>query len=113
MVIADFFSSTNMAYFRQLRAQVQDLDIALLVVCAGFKRADWFKNVPTEGLQRMLDLNVYHYCGMLKTFLPGLVARDGRQAVVIVSSMQERVVVPVNIIYGATKAFTGYLGYAL
>ena len=92
---------------------MSDIDIAIIVVCAGFKRADWFKQITGADLQRMLDLNVYHYFAMLKTFFPILSSREHKSALVIVSSMNDRIVVPVNITYGATKVFSSYLGYAL
>ena len=75
IIVADFFANTSMTYFHSIRQQVADLDIGLLIVCAGFKRADWFYKVPTESLQRMLDLNVYHFFAMLKVFLPDLAKR--------------------------------------
>jgi len=66
-----------------------------------------------ECLQRMLDVNVYHFTVMLKTFLPNLLARKHRTGVIIVSSMNDRIVVPVNITYGAAKVASSYLGCAL
>jgi short-subunit dehydrogenase len=64
-----------MDFFNKIKEKVSDIDIAIVVVCAGFKRADWFKNVSSEDLLRMLDLNVYHYFAMMKTFLPRLESR--------------------------------------
>jgi 17beta-estradiol 17-dehydrogenase / very-long-chain 3-oxoacyl-CoA reductase len=112
IIEADFFGNTQMAFFRNLKAQTADLDIGLLVVCAGFKRADWFERIPSESLQRMLDLNVYHFIATLKHFLPALLKRP-KSGVIIVSSMNDRLVVPVNTTYGATKVTSSYLGFAL
>jgi short-subunit dehydrogenase len=50
IVQADFFANTSIDYFKRIRKQVEDLDIGIVVVCAGFKRADWFLKIPVESL---------------------------------------------------------------
>jgi short-subunit dehydrogenase len=93
-------------------AQLEDLEIGLLVNNAGVGYAGAFLKQESERLTRMIQLNCVAPVALTHRLLPKLVDRD-RSAVIIVGSLAGRQPVPFMSVYSATKGFDLLVGEGL
>jgi short-subunit dehydrogenase len=93
-------------------AAVADLEIAVLVNNAGHGYAGRFDAQDTERLRSMIQLNCVSPVVLTSRILPAMHER-GRGAMIIVGSVAGRQPVPLNGVYGATKAFDLFFGESL
>ena len=66
-------SALHPAFFQDLRKQVNDLDISIVIACAGCFSMGRFEKTPGKYLEAMLDVNIYHNIMMSKVFMPMLI----------------------------------------
>ncbi len=97
---------------QRLAEEAPDRAIELLVNNAGFGTAGDFVELPVDGEQREIDLNITAVVRLTRAVLPGMVAR-GRGAVMNVSSMATYQPTPRMATYGGTKAFVTLFSEAL
>lgn len=89
-----------------------DLDIGLLVACAGFGTSGPFINANLEQELNMLDLNCRAVLAMSHHFGQRF-ARRGRGGIILMSSLLAFQGVPLSANYAATKAYIQSLAEAL
>ena len=65
-----------MDYYENIKKELIELDIGLLIVNAGIYRPGDFTQINTDVQESMLDANVYHVAAFVKKFLPGLIGRS-------------------------------------
>jgi short-subunit dehydrogenase len=99
---------------RQLAAALkkQDIEVDVLVNCAGVLEHGRFVEIPIRTQQGMIDLNVSGLTNMLGHFLQPMVAR-GKGRVLNVASIAAFQPVPSLATYAATKAYVLSLSESL
>lgn len=90
----------------------QGLDVEVLVNNAGVTQLGAFADMPTDALERLVDLNTRSLMTMTRTFLPSMRAR-GRGRILNVASITAFQPVPALAAYAASKAFVLSLSEAL
>ncbi|MCC6848580.1 MAG: SDR family NAD(P)-dependent oxidoreductase [Deltaproteobacteria bacterium] len=95
-----------------VRAATADLEIGLLVYNAAIGTVSPFLEVPTAGMQAMLDVNCRGPLLLAHALLPAMVARR-RGGIVLMSSMAADFGSAQLAVYAATKAFDLVLAEAL
>jgi short-subunit dehydrogenase len=96
----------------RLAANVDDLEIALLVNNAGFGYQGRFDRLDTERMRDMVQVNCTAPVVLTSRLLPPMLER-GRGAVIFTGSVAGRQALPLHGVYSATKAFDLLLGEAL
>lgn len=107
---ADLTDATEVA--RVEEAVRADPRLDLVVNNAGFGTAGRFAELPVDGEEREIRLNVVALTRLTRAALPGMLER-GRGAIVNVSSMAGFQPAPYNATYGATKAYVNSFSEAL
>lgn len=110
-------SALHPSFFHDLRKQVNDLDISIVIACAGCFSMGRFEKTPGKYLEAMLDVNIYHNIMMSKVFMPMLIEQRSSKgfssAFVSFSSISANHEMPFfGTTYMCTKAVTDYLGQA-
>ncbi len=95
-----------------LLAQIDDLEIAMLVNNAGFGYSGRFDLQDRERLQRMVQLNCAAPVALTAELLPRMRER-GRGAVIFTGSVAGLQPLPLHALYSATKAFDNLLAEGL
>ena len=98
-----------MEFYEEVRKEVGDKDIGLLIVNAGIYHPGKFWQIDAEVHEAMLDCNVYQYAAFLNLFMPQLIARGKKFGVITNSSLSGNAINPYNTTYSATKAFVNQL----
>lgn len=120
IIQVDFSAQENMNpdFYHKLTNQVDDLDISLVFANAGCFSIGNFSVIHTLYLQKMLDVNIYHFTMMHKVFLPWLINKRSllglKSCMVGTSSVSE--VIPMigfGVTYTASKVMSSYLGRAI
>jgi uncharacterized protein len=95
----------------------QDLDIRVLVNCAGVLHQDAFLNMPPSEAQQIIDLNITALTAMLHALVPmmvsGVALGAGRAYVLNVASIAAFQPIPMLAVYAASKAYVLSLSEAL
>ncbi|MFT6006261.1 MAG: short-subunit dehydrogenase [Pseudoalteromonas tetraodonis] len=86
------------------RLSQQDIEVDVLVNCAGVLEHGSFVDLPASSQQGLIDLNVSGLTSMLSHFLPPMVAR-GNGRILNVASIAAFQPVPGLATYAATKAY--------
>jgi NADP-dependent 3-hydroxy acid dehydrogenase YdfG len=75
VIQVDFSAKENINpdFYHNLVKQVDDLDIALVFANAGCFSLGPLGVIPTLYIEKMLDVNIYHFTMMHKVFLPWLI----------------------------------------
>lgn len=84
--------------------QQQDIEVDVLVNCAGVLEHGSFINFTEKSQQDLIDLNISALTNMLSNFLPPMVAR-GKGRILNVASIAAFQPVPGLATYAATKAY--------
>ena len=82
----------------------QNIDLDILVNCAGVLEHGNFVGIGTATHQQLIDLNISGLTALLDTFLPGMVER-GSGRVLNVASVASFQPVPTLAVYAASKAY--------
>lgn len=113
---ADLTQSASVQTLASLLSK-QDLNLRVLVNCAGVLHQDAFVNMQAAQIQQMIDLNITALTAMLHAFVPLLqntVAQlGGRAHVLNVASIAAFQPIPMLATYAASKAYVLSLSEAL
>lgn len=113
---ADLTQSASVQNLASLLSK-QDLNLRVLVNCAGVLHQDAFVNMQAAQIQQMIDLNITALTAMLHAFVPLLqntVAQlGGRAHVLNVASIAAFQPIPMLATYAASKAYVLSLSEAL
>ena len=93
-------------------ARLENLEVGMLVLNAGFGLTGNFIEQEPESLARMIAVNCTSTALLARLILPGMVRR-GKGAVILVSSVLGFMPGPWSSAYSATKAFDLMLGESL
>jgi short-subunit dehydrogenase len=96
----------------QVARDTADLDVGLVVACAGFGTAGRFLDTDMDAELTMIDVNCRAVMALAKLFAPRLVARK-RGGMVLLSSIVAFQGVPKAANYAATKAYVHTLAEGL
>lgn len=92
---------------------MKNKDVSILVNNVGFDNVNEFINTPPEILKNLLLINCFPPYFMTQLFLPSMLKRKTKSAVINISSMSAVHPVPYFSAYGATKSFVDYLSQSL
>lgn len=93
--------------------QVRDIDVALLMLNAGWTCDGFLTDMTPEEIEQTVTICALHPIYLAKAFLETLIGRSKRSAIVITSSRLGTFPVPGLIPYSASKSFASYVGQAL
>jgi short-subunit dehydrogenase len=96
----------------RLARAVEDLELGVLVMNAGFGAAGRFDRLDPVRLREMVQLNCLAPVWLTARLLPGMLGR-GRGAVVVTGSVAGRQPLPLHGVYSASKAFDLLFGESL
>ena len=96
----------------QISRQLEDIEVDMLVLNAGFGRYGRFLDMGAEEIARMISLNCTSAALTARKFIPGMIRRR-RGAVIVVSSVLGFFPGPWISLYSATKAFDLMFGESL
>jgi len=112
VVCADL-SDTSDATYELVAAATRDIDLAIVVNCAGVTIHGRYADIPTATVRNLIDLNVTTTAMVTRTLLPALLdhaAATGRRAALLdVGSIVGRFPWAGTQLYGASKAFVDHL----
>lgn len=108
----------NPDFYHNLIKQVDDLDISLIFANAGCFCIGNFSVIHTLYLEKMLDVNIYHFTMMHKVFLPWLINKRAnlgiKSCIVGTSSVSEvKPMIGFGVTYTASKVMSSYVGRAI
>ena len=106
------FSCRSAAKKLASRLAKQNIDVDVLVNCAGVLEHGSFVDLPGSAQQDMIDLNISGLTRMLTHFLPPMIAR-GQGRILNVASIAAFQPVPSLATYAATKAYVLSLSESL
>ena len=113
IVVADFCTEKNIAFYENIMKKVADLDIGLAVINAGIALGSLLEDQPLKDVEMMLDCNVYHPGMLLKLIVKMLDSRKKQSGIILTSSVISGLPAPILDIYAATKVFDYYLSLAV
>jgi len=96
----------------ELSRQLEDIEVGMLVLNAGYGYYGRFLDMGEEEIVRMISLNCTSLAVTAGRFIPGMVRRK-RGAVIVVSSVLGFFPGPWSSLYSATKAFDLMFGESL
>lgn len=103
VVEADFSKSDSPGFFQDIANKLEGLDISILINNVGGSEKKWNEDSP-QALKDIFTLNVSSYMGMTRTFVPQLMGRKNRSALINVTSVAALVPLPLYPFYQAAKA---------
>lgn len=112
-VVADLAALTTYKDYALIAEKIKDIDIAFLILNAGWTVMGPFKDLTPEEVEQTVTINAIHPTYLCKALLPQLLARKKRSGIIIMSSGLGSVAVPGVISYSASKSFSSFLGEAL
>ena len=86
IVQADFAGNANLPFYENLYRQLDDLDIAILINNAGVMNNGPLGEVEPKKLKDTIDVDVIHVALFTNYFLPILLKRKSRGAIINVGS---------------------------
>lgn len=112
--IAVDFSSTSNDIYEQVSAQIEGLDIGVLInnVGAGYDHPDYFTQVSNQDIDRVLAINCFPQTKMTHIILKGMNQRK-RGLVVSLSSFSAIYPMPLLAVYSAAKEYNKYISECL
>jgi short-subunit dehydrogenase len=100
------------SFMSTLEGQVSDIEVGLLICCAGYGTVGPFLSTPLETMKRMTQINctatleLSHHCA-------SAMAERGRGGIILIASTSAYAGAPYVANYAATKAYDLSLGEAL
>ena len=113
IIQADFSESMTPEFYQNINAQLEDLDISILVNNAGIYPVNYFEMLSAQEIKDMIQTNCCSYLFLSHCLLKKLVSRDKRGAIINISSRSG--VSPLFYLggYSATKRFVSFMSYML
>jgi len=108
------FSTDNSSKFSAYREAIKSLDVGILVNNVGlsYDHAQYYTELETGLVQKLIRVNIQGLMDMTDITLPGMLERK-RGAIINVSSASSLVSEPLYAVYSATKAFVNNYSVAL
>ena len=113
VLIKDFSKCHENGFFEDIHDQLKDLDISILVNNVGTGDVGFFEKSSEKTLKDMISLNCVAIVLLTKTFIPKLLARKNKSAIINISSSAFYRPFPYMALYSATKIFDDYFSRAL
>jgi len=113
VVVSDFTNSHKDGFAEEIYEQVRDLDISILVNNAGVWEGDYYDRIPLQNIRNLILTNVLAHAMITRVFLPKLVARPTKSAIIDVASLASAMPKPYEQVYSASKAFHNFLSVGL
>ena len=113
VVQGDFANDTSLAFYERIHAQTADKDVSILVNNAGMADADRFVNLKAETIKAMIDTNAMPVVMLMRMFLPQMLRREKRSAVLNTASIMGNFITPGSSVYCSTKHFVNALSLGL
>eukprot|EP00347_Sterkiella_histriomuscorum_P020875 403336131 len=82
----DFSGETSVKFYEDIYAQIKELDIAMLINNAGVMNNGTFLETDFEKIKATIDVDVLHVNQMCSRFLPKLINRKQKAALINVAS---------------------------
>lgn len=101
----DFNQSTDVETYQKVSDDLKDLDISIFVNNAGIMPLGAWKDLTAETVKECTETNVHGLALLTKIFAERLYKRATRSAIINVASTAGYAPLPLNSVYGGTKAF--------
>ena len=113
-VVADLGTGTELEFYENIMEQVKDLDVSILVNNVGtMMDVGLFCTNSSPEIRRELTLNMFPIAILTRCFLPKMLARPSRSAVINLSSSAVYASLKGSAHYCSTKEFDDTLSRAL
>ena len=113
VVQADFAGDSSLAFYERIHAQIAGKDVSILVNNAGYADTGRMVNLTAESQKTMIDTNATPVVMLTRMFLPQMLRRKKRSAVLNISSIMGNFTSPGLCVYSATKHFVNALSLGL
>lgn len=105
-ILAVDFSSTDNQIYEQIKNLISGLDIGVLInnVGAGYNHSDYFTQIETSDIDRLISINCFPQVKMSHLVIPGMNERK-RGLIVSLSSFSGLYPMPLLALYSCCKEF--------
>lgn len=113
-ILAVDFSSTDNQIYEQIKNLISGLDIGVLInnVGAGYNHSDYFTQIETSDIDRLISINCFPQVKMSHLVIPGMNERK-RGLIVSLSSFSGLYPMPLLALYSCCKEFNRYVSESL
>lgn len=117
-IVADFLKMRTLEEYRStIATKLQSLDVAVLVLNAGYQQIGEFKDITDDEVERITQVNVNHVIYTSKVMIGQLLQRHQskriKSAIVVVTSMASHRPISGSVAYCAAKSFSAFIGQGL
>ena len=114
VVVADFVDAYKEGFAEEIEKQVRGLDVSILVNNAGLGEGrGYYHNVSIGTIRDLVMVNALAHAVITRAFLPRLLTRSNKSAIINTSSIGGSIPISFNAVYSGTKAFHDFLSRAL
>jgi short-subunit dehydrogenase len=113
LIVADLTKANQEDFADEIYAQIQDLDVSILINNAGLFLNKLYLEATTDEIRNLVIVNTLANALITRALLPRLAARTQRSAIINLSSMSGVLPMPRQQIYGATKSFMSFFSRGL
>ncbi len=113
IIVADLTKANQDDFADQIYAQIQDLDISILINNAGLFLNKPYLDATADEIRDLVTMNTLAQALITRALLPRLAARTQRSAIINISSMSAVIPMPRQQVYGATKSFMSFFSRGL
>jgi len=112
-IVTDFRKSAEDGYFEELQTHFEDLDVSILVNNVGICVIEPFNEHDFKSMKEMMLVNMFPLAFMTRIFLPKMILRAKKSAVITIASEESKITLPKFTLYGGTKAFAEHFTQGL
>ncbi len=105
IISVDFSVGTSPQFYNAIVNNIKDEDVSILVNNVGILNLGVFDKIENKELMRELIVNTMPTAMLTKRFVPKMLARKNKSAIINLSSKSIDVCLPHNCVYSATKAY--------
>ena len=113
IIVADFTESWKEEFTEKIEKETSDLDISVVVNNVGQLNINQYSEYPIDQIRNQIIVNCLSQALITRIFLPKLMTRSQKSAIISLSSLGSQFPRPYFQIYSATKAFNDYLSRGL
>jgi len=113
IIVADLTKAHEEDFADKIYAQIQDLDVSILINNAGLFLQKPYLEASADEIRNIVIMNTLATSLITRALLPRLAARTQRSAIINISSISGVLPLPRQQIYGATKSFISFFSRGL
>jgi len=113
IIVSDFTKAHEEDFAEKIYAEVNDLDLSILINNAGLFIRKPYTHASIEEIRNLIIMNTLGQALVTRALLPRLAARTQRSAIINLSSCSGILPMPHQQVYGASKSFVDFLSRGL